>query len=230
MRLVSALILSFLLLNGCDRLTQIAQQPEIIQKQGEELKVMDGKIENLEKHLNDLQLNYDGIKSHCNELEHNLSELQSQHHNDMETLLWKYSLLESMINKHKSITIDATSKGFQRLDTDLGSFLVAIDGLTPYLNGHKLNLDIGNPSLSEFNGFILKVQWGKAFNPNGKVTYADWKESLKSKEVRFTEHLKPGHWNKIDLALAPAKLDQLEYIEIEMEVNHVLLTSDRELQ
>ncbi len=50
MRLVSALILSFLLLNGCDRLTQIAQQPEIIQKQGEELKVMDGKIGNLEKH------------------------------------------------------------------------------------------------------------------------------------------------------------------------------------
>ena len=28
MRLVSALVLSFFLLNGCDRLTQLAQQPK----------------------------------------------------------------------------------------------------------------------------------------------------------------------------------------------------------
>jgi len=228
MRLASTLVLSFLLLNGCDRLTQLAQQSEVIQNQGKELKVMDGKIENLEKRLNDLQLNYDGIKSHCNELEQNLFALQSQHHKDMETLLWKYSLIESTFNKHKSIMVDATHKGVQRLDTDLGSFLVSVDGVTPDFNGHKLNLDIGNPSMAEFNGFTLKAQWGKAFDPNGKVTYADWKESLKSKEVKFTEHLKPGHWNKIDLALAPAKPEQLKYIEIEMEVNYVMLTSEGE--
>jgi hypothetical protein len=46
--------------------------------------------------------------------------------------------------------------------------------------------------------------------------------------VKFTEHLKPGHWNKIDLALAPAKPEQLKYIEIEMEVNYVMLTSEGE--
>ena len=189
---------------------------------------MNGKIQNLEKRLNDFQLNYDGIKSHCNELERNLSELQSQHRKDMETLLWKYTWLESIINRFKSITIDMNYKGFQRLDTDLGSFLVSVDGITPYLNGYKLNIAIGNPSMVEFNGFTLKMQWGKAFDPNGKVTSADWKESLKSKEVKFTEHLKPGHWNKIDLALAPAKPEQLKYIEIEMEVNHVLLTSEGE--
>ena len=37
--------------------------------------------------------------------------------------------------------------------------------------------------------------------------------------------MKPGHWNKIDLVLVPAKPEQLEYIEIEMEVNQILLTS-----
>jgi uncharacterized lipoprotein YehR (DUF1307 family) len=225
MRLVSALVLSFLLLTGCDRLAQLAKQAEVVQKQGEELKVIDGKIDNLEKHLNDLQLNYDGIKSHCNELEQKLFELQSKHYEDMGTLLYKHSLLESMINRNKSITIDATSKGFQRLDTDLGPFLISVDGVTPYLNGHKLNLRIGNPSMCNFAGFTLKAKWGGAFNQNGEVTYADWEKSLKSKEENFTERLEPGAWNKIEIVLAPAKPEQLEYIEIQMEVNHVLLTS-----
>ncbi|MGO9018384.1 MAG: hypothetical protein ACLQVJ_08545 [Syntrophobacteraceae bacterium] len=230
MRLVSALILSFLLLNGCDRLTQLAQQSEIIQKQGEELKAIDDKIDNLEKRLSDLQLNYDEIKSHCNELEQNLFDLQSQHDKEIIDLQSKYNWMDVQMNVNKSIILNATSKGFQKLDTDLGCFLVSVQGITPYLNGHKLNLNIGNPSTSEFAGFTLKTKWGEAFNPKGNVTYADWKKSLKSKEETFTEHLKAGHWNKIDLVLAPAKPEHLEYIEIEMEVNQVMLINDRELR
>jgi hypothetical protein len=35
--------------------------------------------------------------------------------------------------------------------------------------------------------------------------------------------LEPGTWNKIELVLAPAKPEQLEYIEIEMGRNLVHL-------
>ena len=76
-------------------------------------------------------------------------------------------------------------QGFQRLDTELGPFLVSVEGIIPYLNGHKLSLNIGNPSMSEFNGFTLKAKWGETFKPKGEVTYADWEESLKSKEEKF---------------------------------------------
>ena len=228
MRLVPALILSFLLLNGCDRLNQIAQQSEVVQKQGEELKVITGKIDGMEKRLSDLQSSYDEMKSHCNELEQNLFDLRSQHDNEIVGLQSKCSWIEFLMNVNKSIVFNATSKGYHKLDTDLGCFLVSVQGTIPYLNGHKLSLNIGNPSTSEFAGFTLKAKWGEAFDPKGRVTYADWKKSLKSKEETFTEHLKAGHWNKIDLVLAPAKPEQLEYIEIEMEVNQVLLITDRE--
>ncbi len=59
---ISALVLGLLLLNGCDRLTQLAHQPEIVQKQGEELNTIDGKIDNLEKRLSDFRSDYDEIK------------------------------------------------------------------------------------------------------------------------------------------------------------------------
>jgi prefoldin subunit 5 len=226
MRLISALVLSFLVLNGCDRLSQLAQQSEVIQKQGEELKILSGNIDNLEKRLNDLQSNYDGIKSHCNKLQRDLSALQIQHEKDMNELLWNNSSLEYMINKDKSITCNATSKGFQRLDTDLGAFLISVDGVTPYLNGYKLNLRIGNPSMCKFGGFTLKVKWGEDFTSKGKLTYQDWKKSLISKDEKFTEDLECGRWNKVDLVLAPAKPEQLEHIEIEMEVDRVLLITD----
>jgi hypothetical protein len=163
-------------------------------------------------------------------MELNLSALQSQHDKDISDLLVKYSWIEFKMDINKSVTFTATSNGFQKLDTELGSFLISVQGIIPYLNGHKLTLNIGNPSMSEFAGFTLKTKWGEAFNPKGKIIYADWAKSLKSKEEKFTEHLKPGRWNKIDLVLAPAKPEQLEYIEIEMEVNEVVLTSDRELR
>jgi hypothetical protein len=82
--------------------------------------------------------------------------------------------------------------------------------------------------MSEFAGFTLSVSWGKAFNSNGEITYEDWNKSLKSKEEKFTEHLKPGHWNTIDFVLAPAKADELEYITIGMNVDEIVLASDRE--
>ncbi len=134
-------------------------------------------------------------------------------------------MIQAMKNKSKSITLNAASKGFQRLDTELGPLLVSIESITPYRDGHKLRLNIGNPWMCKFAGFTLKAKWGEAFKAKGKATYADWKKSLKSKEEKFTEILEPGHWNETDIVLDPSKREQLEHIEIEIAVDEVRLIS-----
>lgn len=232
MSFVCAVILSFLLLNGCDRLTQIAQQPEVVQKQGEKLKVIEGQIENLGKRLSDFQTDYDALKSRYDEQEQTVSNLRTQYDTEInkinDALVIENDMIQAMMKRSKPVIFDSTSKGFQRLDTDLGPLLISIQKISPYQDGHKLRLYIGNPWMCKFAGFTLKAKWGEAFKPKGKVTSADWRKSLRSKDEKFTEILEPGHWNKIDIVFAPSKSEQLEHIEIELELNQVLLTSDHE--
>jgi len=87
-------------------------------------------------------------------------------------------------------------------------------------------LSIFNPSVYEIPGFALRLRWGRAFNSGESTSHDDWLKSLQSKDEHFTEHLRPGRWNKIDVSLGPVQAEQLEYIIIEMEVDNIMATSD----
>jgi hypothetical protein len=132
------------------------------------------------------------------------------------------------MSRYKTCIFDKKSKGFQRLDTDLGPFLISLAGINKYQNEYELSLNIGNPSMFEIPGFVLHVSWGKAFNPSGGVAYEDWQKSLKWREEKLREHLKAGRWNKIEISLGPAQPEELEYIRIGMVVDNIIFTSDTE--
>jgi hypothetical protein len=60
----------------------------------------------------------------------------------------------------KKAVLSATSKGYAFLDCNAGRLLVSCDGATPYLDGYKVSLAIGNPLNVTFSGFRLAVRSG----------------------------------------------------------------------
>jgi SMC interacting uncharacterized protein involved in chromosome segregation len=222
------LILAIFLLSGCDKLRQLAHQPEIIQKQQEEIKALNGKISNLEVQLTDIQQE---LKSQHQNIEQGFAHVDSSLSSlatNLDSLATSYAVIDSSISKHKTCIFGRTSKGCQRLDTDLGQFLISLAGITKHQNDYKLNLNIGNPSMSEIPWFVLHLSYGKAFNQSESTSYEDWRKSLKSREEQFQEHLKPGQWNKIEVPLGTLQPADLEYIVIGMVVDDIILKDDIE--
>jgi len=227
--ILPTLILAILLLSGCDKLKQLThqeetsqkQQTENIQKLQEEIKTLNNKVYDLEMRLSESQQEDKSKQLH---VEQEFSNLSSS----LNSLATDYAVLDSNINKYKSCVFTTNSKGIQRVDTDLGYFFISLVGISKRQNNYILHLNIGNPSMSEIPEFILQLKWGKVFNPSGSVTHDDWMKSLQSKDEHFTEHLKPGRWNKIEVSLGTVLAEKLEYITIGMVADNILLTSDVE--
>ena len=53
--------------------------------------------------------------------------------------------------------------------------------------------------------------------------YEAWEKTLKEKEETMTNELRPGTWNKVTVILAPAKQEDLAYVEFSMTVEQVKL-------
>jgi hypothetical protein len=128
--------------------------------------------------------------------------------------------LKWKVDKYESCHLDPTSKSYQRLDTNTGTFLVSLQDVKPYAGGYKLVLHIGNPYIAQFKGFKLAIKWGKEIN---YIKYEDWQKSLRQREVSFTETLLPGTWNKVELAISPATKEETGYLELSMVTDLISL-------
>ncbi|MHA1685591.1 MAG: DUF3251 domain-containing protein [Candidatus Heimdallarchaeaceae archaeon] len=159
-----------------------------------------------------------------NKLEQEVSQLQRQ----IQELQFKVLSVEYSQDRYNTVVLDPSSpKGYQRINTSSGFFLISLMSMESYLDGYKLILHIGNPSTATYKGFNLKVKWGKRFEYKEFLSdfsaYNKWKETLQEKKVEYTDDLNPASWNKIEFIISPAKPEQLGYIELSMETNIVSL-------
>jgi hypothetical protein len=158
------------------------------------------------------------LEKRISELEKKVSSLESQ------ASFNKY-LIDQKQARYDSIQLDPSSPGFQRLDTDDGSFLVSVANVAPYLNGYKVTINIGNPSNATFRGAKVKVRWAKTYDFNNftAASYKQWNDSVQTKEIALTEGLESGTWNAVDLLLVPSTSEQLGFLELSMTTEQVVL-------
>ena len=140
----------------------------------------------------------------------------------MNTRLFK---LEIAQNQYKSIGLDLSSREFQRLDnsSETGSFLISVQDTTPYLDGYRVRLDIGNPWSATYRGFTISIEWNSAIKENTDTT--KWFESMKRKGIPFTDSLNSGSWNKVELLLPATTAEQLGYCSISIKTNTISLSA-----
>ena len=146
--------------------------------------------------------------------------------------LWR---LQARVSRHDSVSLDPTEKGYGRIDTTSGFFLVILNSAEPYIDGYRLQLRIGNPMAARYDGFKLTLSWQNPA-PEQKPGESDeqfqkreeeWlKEQPHEKEVSFTETLYPSSWNNVSVVISPASAEQLKTLGISsMETSQIALRS-----
>jgi hypothetical protein len=144
----------------------------------------------------------------------------------LDNLEFEQTLLRSATERYRTVAFDPAEKGYGRLDTVGGTFLVSVDDAKPYLDGFKLILKIGNIQSIGYRGFMVKAKWGPKWDAT-KVEHAKWRSALKGKEFKIPDQLNPGAWNRVELALAPAKAEEIGFVEIEMTTDVVQMLQPR---
>jgi len=168
--------------------------------------------------------------SRTSELEQKMSDMGTRLNEMQSTVDYqrtKMARFQVEKDRYSKVYLDTSSKGFQRLDTNCGTFWVMLDDIEPYPDGYKLVLSIGNPYYAIFSGMKTLTRWGPAFDGNVSEkdvsAYEAWEKTLKEKEGTVTHALRPGTWNKMTVILAPAKQEDLAYVEFSMTVEQVKL-------
>ncbi|WP_241065479.1 MULTISPECIES: DUF3251 domain-containing protein [Achromobacter] len=121
----------------------------------------------------------------------------------------------------KTAVLSVTEKGFSVAEMSVGSILISVKDVTPYANGVKVKLNIGNPTSATFPGLKLQVGWANA-EPGSKNYDAS---TYQKKEISISSDIKPGMWNTEEIVLAPAKPDQVDYVSIKPSAPSVVLRS-----
>jgi hypothetical protein len=139
-----------------------------------------------------------------------------------------------------AVLLDPSSLGkYQQIGTQSGgSFLISLEDIQPFLDGYKLIFMIGNLNYADYNGFELKLKYGKRLeklkSKKGEFIsiddftkrYEEWENKLKNKEESFMLVLKRGYWTKVEIILASTKPDELGYMKLEMETDSIVLYRD----
>ena len=117
-------------------------------------------------------------------------------------------------------TVSTDEEGYDVARTKFGPLTVSTRGATPYLDGYKVKLRIGNLTNANFNGAKVKLGWGPPFDAKN---YQEWSKAQKSKEVDITTKLASGAFTDVEVSLTPAKPEEVKSFTVGFTLNQLEL-------
>jgi hypothetical protein len=119
--------------------------------------------------------------------------------------------LQSRLNDLQSgqVTVNTDEKAYNIAQTKFGSFAVICKNVTPYLDGYKIVLEIGNLTSGTFQGATLVFEYGN--NGNG------------SKTIEVSNIFLPGRYSNVEVILTPAKPEDIKTITVYLQFNGMAL-------
>jgi hypothetical protein len=109
-----------------------------------------------------------------------------------------------------SVFISTEDKGYSLAQTKYGPFAIVCKKVTPYLDGYKVELQIGNLTSARFNGVKISVAWGIF---GGRV----------DKEMSFTNSFPPGRYTTVELVMTPAKPEDIKVFSVTLDFDQMVL-------
>ena len=113
-----------------------------------------------------------------------------------------------------SVEVSTEDKGHYIAQTKYGSFAVVCENVTPYLDGYKAQLSVGNLTNARFNGAKIGLHWGKDNN--------------NSKYMSVTNSFLPGRYTTVELILTPAKPEDIKTFSVTLEFGQLALADFKE--
>lgn len=189
--------------------------------------VLPGRIVKLQKELDSLTSDIDKIKKDNENL---VAELQS--FNDLKVkILTDLTINKLKLDQYSKAVFNAADagKGFARLDSSTGMFFLILDKTEQFSDGYKLFFRLGNPQNCVYNGCKVLIRWGQKYDRENKdLSYEDWEKSLKSSELSLQDILIPGQWCSFDVAISPAKSEDIQYVEVKVQAEQISMQKSKE--
>jgi hypothetical protein len=124
--------------------------------------------------------------------------------------------------KHAEAELDPASPDkYQRIETAVGPLLVSLGKAEPYLDGYKVQLQIGNPLAAQFSGFTVSTFYAPRQRKDEK--FLEWIRKRKGKDFVFTQTLISSRWNIVELIFPDVTPDAFGYLKVSISVNQVIL-------
>lgn len=150
------------------------------------------------------------IQQYTQQLEQSLTEYSQRLQENLDERVQKI--------ENRIVVLDPFSRGFQRLDTNAGVFLLSVEKVEKIETGTRVHLNIGNLNAADYKDFTLRLVWGPAQNAKN---YEQWRSALTGAEFSFQGALKRGEWNKAAVDLS----GNIEYLECSMSIESVELST-----
>jgi hypothetical protein len=141
---------------------------------------------------------------------------------ELQQLKWDLYFLKSRVNTIEAgdATISTEEHGYDVARTKFGPFTVSARGVTPYLDGHKVKLRIGNLTNANFSDAKLKLSWGPPFDQN---RLDEWEKNQKKREVKLNENLVSGSFTDVEVILTPSKPEDIKSFSVGFELDKLQL-------
>ena len=153
--------------------------------------------------------------------------------NDVKALNQRVDELSARVTEHRLDTIRTRIRGpqesvefdprdaagYSQVLSPIGTLLVKLQKVEPYLDGYSLRFLIGNPTTARLSGVSGTVKWGVAVDWNNPQTF----NSLQEKKFKLATDFPSGAWTEIKLNIGPAKPDQMRRLILAPVFNSVYL-------
>ncbi len=106
------------------------------------------------------------------------------------------------------------SDGYGVIKMDLGNLTVSLANIVPYANGSRVSLMFGNLTSATIVGLKAKIEWGPVDDKGVPIA-----KQTKSRDIKLTESLISGAWNKTDVVLEGVPPSALGFIRVR-DVGH----------
>ncbi|MBK8164556.1 MAG: DUF3251 domain-containing protein [bacterium] len=156
----------------------------------------ESRVEYVEAEINTLRGQVDSLKARVLKIEFENSM------NDFFKDLDKFALLTP------------GADGYSIIQTDVGRMSISLEDVQAYASGTRVRLQFGNLTSATVNGLGAKLDWGRMKEQGGID-----KATEKSREVKFTQSLRPGSWTNIQVVLEGVPPAEFGYVRIS-EVTH----------
>lgn len=134
---------------------------------------------------------------------------------DLLVLQFRVDALES---KDASVSTEEQAYGIAK--TNFGAFTISARAVTPYLDGYKIKLRIGNLTSANFNGAKITVSWGP---PLDKGNFSEYFKNQKKKEFSVTNQFSSGAFTDLEVALTPAKPEEVKTLSVGIQLDQLSL-------
>jgi hypothetical protein len=126
------------------------------------------------------------------------------------------STIARLTSNEQAALISTESEDYGLARTNFGMFTVKCKNVTPFLDGYKVKLEIGNLTSATFHGAKLTVNWFPDVIDTSDVL-GNWH----GKDFDVLTLLQVGRWNEVEVTLTPATPLQIKNLSVLLKLDQV---------